>query len=153
ARARALPADPPPRERREHRRDRRGDSPLLRRSDIVTRPFVAHYDEIYVDKDYGKDIRDFLALSGAGSAARLLEIGAGTGNQTLRLAAVAASVVAVEIDADFAAVASPKLAAVPNVTLHRGRLESLAASSFDAAAAFFHVLNYVEDLPAFAGAV
>lgn len=119
----------------------------------MTRPFVANYDEIYVDKDYGKDIRDFVAMSGAGSASRVLEIGAGTGNQTLRLAALAASVTAVEIDADFAAAAARKLASVPNVELHRGPLDSLAASGFDAAAAFFHVLNYVADLPAFAAAV
>lgn len=119
----------------------------------MTRPFVAHYDEIYVDKDYGKDIRDFLAMSGAGSASRVLEIGAGTGNQTLRLAAVTSSVTAVEIDADFATAAKRKLASVPNVEVHRGPLESLVGSDFDAAAAFFHVLNYVADLPAFAAAV
>lgn len=125
----------------------------------MPRPFAAHYDLIYADKDYGRDIAAFAALAGAENlpAMRVLEIGAGTGNQSLRLAESVRELVAVEIDPDFFDVLAAKVAArgPANLTLERDPVERLGPEQFDAAAAFFHVLNYVEPgrMPGFLAAL
>jgi predicted O-methyltransferase YrrM len=113
----------------------------------MARPFVQHYDAIYADKDYDSDIAAFESLAEPISLTgkRLLEIGAGTGNHTLRLAPMVAELACLEIDPDFSEVLAAKLAdaALPNVTRYACRLQELPARGFNAAAAFFHVLNYV----------
>lgn len=125
----------------------------------MPRPFATHYDALYADKDYGKDVADFRALLGDRplSGLRLLEIGAGTGSHTVRLAPEVAELVSVEIDPDFAALLRARLAsgAFPHVTTFAGRVEELPARPFDAAAAFFHVLNYVPraSMPGFLEAI
>jgi SAM-dependent methyltransferase len=111
----------------------------------MPRPFVQHYDAIYADKDYAGDLEVLEAYAGPLAGKSLLELGAGTGNHTLRLAPRVASLACVEIDPDFYEVLALKLAAasLPNVTRYACRLQELPASGFDAAAAFFHVLNYI----------
>lgn len=111
----------------------------------MPRPFVLHYDAIYADKDYGGDLEVLEAYAGPLKGKRLLEIGAGTGNHTLRLAPKVAALACLEIDPDFSEVLADKLAtaALPNVTRYACRLQELPAKEFDAAAAFFHVLNYI----------
>ena len=111
----------------------------------MPRPFALHYDAIYADKEYGGDIEVLEAYAGPLAAKRLLELGAGTGNHTLRLAPRVAALACLEIDPDFSEILAAKLAAaaLPNVSRYACRLQELPASGFDAAAAFFHVLNYI----------
>src|SRR5262249_54272525 len=79
----------------------------------MPRPFARHYDAIYADKDYGRDLAALEALleGRALRNGRLLELGAGTGNHTLRLAPRVGELASVEIDRDFAEVLSTKVAA------------------------------------------
>lgn len=112
----------------------------------MVRPFARHYDSIYSDKDYQSDIAVLTALCGEDLAARqVVEIGAGTGNHTVRLAPLVRKLVSIEIDLDFAAMAQLKVrdAACANVDIQTVPLETLATCDFDGAAAFFNVLNYV----------
>lgn len=113
----------------------------------MARPFVAHYDLLYADKDYDKDIRDFLALTGLSAPIRtpLLEIGAGTGNQTIRLAQFAAHPTCVEIDPDFAEILRAKVtpASHAHVRVVDQPIAALRGQGFGVAVAFFHVLNYI----------
>jgi SAM-dependent methyltransferase len=105
------------------------------------RPFAYYYDAIYCDKDYRKDnqiLRDLVPIS---HRPKILEIGSGTGNQTVCLARWA-DVVAVETDADFASVMRSK-GIPPHVTLFEGDIAGLSDKDFDAAAAFFNVINYI----------
>jgi predicted O-methyltransferase YrrM len=76
---------------------------------------------------------------------RVLEIGAGTGSHTVRLASRVKELVSVEIDPDFAKLARQKVKAASNanVSFSFSPLEQLASGSFDGAAAFFHILNYI----------
>jgi predicted O-methyltransferase YrrM len=113
------------------------------------RPFVEHYDRIFADKNYDKDVRDFVDLVGAErlKSARLLEIGSGTGQQTIRLADKVDTLLAVEIDPDFWNCLQLRLASagLPNVHASSLRIEELTQSECaDCAAAFFHVLNYLD---------
>jgi SAM-dependent methyltransferase len=114
----------------------------------MLRPFARHYDAIYADKDYDADIQTISAISKSEkwSKSRILEIGAGTGNHTVRLARLAEEVVAVEIDRDFAAVAREKIASLEGVqaSLHDRPLEELPVGAFDGVVALFNVLNYVD---------
>jgi SAM-dependent methyltransferase len=116
----------------------------------MPRPFVEHYDALYADKDYDADIDAFEALAGALHGRKLLEIGAGTGNHSRRLAARAGQLVSVEIDPDFGEILRRK-----SIPCFVGPLAQLPESGFDAAAAFFHVLNYMsrEELPPFLAAL
>lgn len=119
----------------------------------MPRPFAEHYDLMYADKDYGKDVADFARMAAVADMAeiRLLELGAGTGNQSLLLARMVKELVAIEIDPDFFAILSRKIGAagLGNVRLEHRPVQNLPPERFDAAAAFFHVLNYVDptDMP------
>lgn len=120
----------------------------------MPRPFAKHYDLVYADKDYDKDIADFAQLVGADRLRnmRVLEVGAGTGNQSLRLAGMVRELVAVEIDPDFFELLAGKVSSsdMLGIRLERRPIGDLPLEPFDAAAAFFHVLNYVgpADMPA-----
>lgn len=113
----------------------------------MPRPFAEYYDLIYADKNYDKDIADFAAIVAHPRLKdlRILEIGAGTGNQTVRLAGLVKELTSVEIDPDFADVIERKLAISPppNVAFWRQPLAVVDCFHNDAAVAFFHVLNYV----------
>ena len=113
----------------------------------MVRPFARHYDAIYSDKDYDADIDVLLTLCSDKnlSRGRVLEIGAGTGSHTVRLAPRVKELVSVEIDLDFAVLARQKLAkgTSANVQFSSNPVAELAEGEFDGAAAFFHVLNYV----------
>jgi SAM-dependent methyltransferase len=125
----------------------------------MVRPFAKHYDLVYADKNYGKDIADFAEIAGADRLRnmRVLEIGAGTGNQSLRLAHIVRDLVAVEIDQDFYELLAAKVSAseLPGIRPERRPIGELPPEPFDAAVAFFHVLNYVDpaDMPAFLSAL
>lgn len=125
----------------------------------MPRPFAKHYDLVYADKDYDKDIADFAQLVGADRLRnmRVLEVGAGTGNQSLRLAGMVRELVAVEIDPDFFELLAGKVSSsdVRAIQLEWRPIGDLPLEPFDAAAAFFHVLNYVEpaEMPTFLSAL
>ena len=114
----------------------------------MARLFVQHYDRMYADKDYEKDIADFLELARlpALREARLLEIGSGTGNQSFRLAKLFNMVRAVEIDPDYAEVFAAKHAGAgaANIEFSNTPIADQPDGHYDAAAAFFHVLNYID---------
>jgi SAM-dependent methyltransferase len=123
----------------------------------MPRPFVEHYDLIYCDKDYEKDISTVFSLIGHDrpEGMRLLEVGAGTGNHSLRLASRVRELVSVEIDPDFSAMAAKKFARAGrgNLRLETRALASIDRPPFDSVCALFHVLNYVlpSEMPDFAG--
>lgn len=108
------------------------------------RPFARHYDTVYSDKDYGSDIAVLKALCGPANAVgeALLEIGAGTGSHTVRLASLFASVTAIEIDKEFAEVARLKVSNCSNVRLTTTPVAEIEGT-FQGVAAFFNVLNYI----------
>jgi SAM-dependent methyltransferase len=112
----------------------------------MVRPFARHYDSIYSDKDYQSDIAVLTTMCADDLAARqIVEIGAGTGNHTVRLARLVRKLVSIEIDPDFAEMAQLKIrdAASTNVVFQAVPLENLPTFDFDGAAAFFNVLNYI----------
>jgi len=113
----------------------------------MPRPFAQHYDTIYADKNYAADVAAVLKLANLQNRkrARLLELGAGTGNHSQLLALAVDELVSVEIDEDFAEIAEAKFVALGlrNVVLEKRPLTELPVQQFDAACALFHVLNYV----------
>jgi SAM-dependent methyltransferase len=112
----------------------------------MVRPFARHYDSIYSDKDYQADIAVLTTMCGDDLAARqVVEIGAGTGNHTVRLARLVQKLVSIEIDPDFAEMAHLKIrdSASTNVDLQAVPIQNLPYFDFDGAAAFFNVLNYI----------
>jgi len=103
---------------------------------------------VYSDKNYDAEIRVLTQLLDHADLkhAKLLEIGAGTGNHTVRLASLFGEVVALEIDRDFADLARLKTSACSNVRVQTTRVEDLDERAFDGVAAFFNVLNYISPL-------
>lgn len=90
---------------------------------------------------------DLFALAGIGAGSRVLEIGCGTGQATVALAERGCVVVAVELGANLAAVATRNLAAFPNAQVVVGTFEEwpLPGEPFDAVVAFtaFHWVDSV----------
>jgi SAM-dependent methyltransferase len=88
---------------------------------------------------------DLVELTGLGPGARLLEIGCGTGQATLTLAARGFLVTCVELGGRLAAVARRKLAPFPGVEIVNAEFETWAAPAgrFDGVAAFsaFHWID------------
>lgn len=121
------------------------------------RPFARHYDAVYSDKNYDGDIEVLLDLSKHKSldSSKILEIGAGTGSHTIRLARLCSRLIALEIDTEFADVARQKTTKHPNVQLLTTPVEQLRETSFDGAVAFFNVLNYIapSQMPTFLAGV
>jgi SAM-dependent methyltransferase len=76
--------------------------------------------------------------------ARLLELGAGTGNHTVRLAPMVRELTSLEIDTEFAQLARRKVAPIANAKVVASDLQTLDAKPFDGAVAFFNVLNYID---------
>lgn len=111
------------------------------------RPFVQYYDAIYSDKNYRADAEILRGLTKGVAHPSILEIGSGTGNQSLRLSEWA-EVTAVETDTDFSSLMRTKCAAHPAITLFEGDIAQLPTKNFDAAAAYFHVVNYIHDAKA-----
>lgn len=107
------------------------------------RPFVQHYDAIYNDKDYRFDTEILRGLVKTLHRPAILEIGSGTGNQSLLLSQWA-DVTAVETDADFTQIMQRKLS-TQSIELFCGDIGALAKDGFDGAAAYFHVVNYIHE--------
>lgn len=111
------------------------------------RPFARHYDTIYHDKDYARDVRVLAGLVGLSSADgfSLLEVGAGTGNHSVLLSRLVETLCSVEIDTDFYRMLHAKVSshALTNVVTSSEKLESASLGHFHAACALFHVVNYI----------
>ena len=88
---------------------------------------------------------------GLGAGSRVFEVGAGTGQVTVRLAEIGASVTAVEPDSDLAGLLTEKVDGSPNVSVHVAPFEEdfLPAASFDlgVAATSFHWIDPAAGLP------
>jgi SAM-dependent methyltransferase len=124
--------------------------------------FYRYYDALYAGKDYTGEIRHALNLAGLHQrGARVLEIGAGTGNHTLACAELGHYVVGVEIDGRMVALAQQKRDALPaelaeHIRYFHGRIEDLRVEGFELALALFNVVNYIGtlgDLQSFLAAV
>ncbi len=113
------------------------------------RSFVQYYDATYSDKDYRKDNEIFRGLIKPSTRPKILEVGSGTGNQSL-LIAEWADVVAVELDADFSEIMRQKIATNPSIKLFEGDIGNLQEYQFDGAGAFFNVINYIHGRDALA---
>ncbi len=115
--------------------------------------FYAVYDDLFADKDYAREVRLVLEL-GLGDVpapARILEIGAGTGNHSFACAGLGHEITAVEIDGNMMRMlrakleqGTPELAA--RIHPFAGKVESMAKGRFDLAMAMFNVVNYLPDL-------
>ena len=88
---------------------------------------------------------DLVELAGLAEGSRVLEIGCGTGQATLSLAARGLELVCVELGEGLAAIAGRRLAAFPSVGIANAAFETWepARAEFDAVAAFtaFHWID------------
>lgn len=107
------------------------------------RGFVRWYDRLYHDKDYSADVAFVKKVSGLSKDSRILEIGAGTGNHSLRLAAEAEHLVSCEIDLDFLSLLRRKTVDVENIQVFGKPVECIPEADFDVACALFYMLNYL----------
>lgn len=106
------------------------------------RPFVQHYDAIYSDKNYRADTEILRSLVTGAARPSILEIGSGTGNQSLLLNEWA-DVTAVETDADFAQILRVKTSLHSSIHVYDVDVGGLPHTAHDGAAAYFHVVNYI----------
>ncbi len=106
------------------------------------RPFVQHYDAIYSDKNYYADTEILRGLVKHQTRPSILEIGSGTGNQTLLLNQWA-DVTAVETDMDFAQILRTKTSLHSSIKVYDVDVGGLPIAPHDGAAAYFHVINYI----------
>jgi SAM-dependent methyltransferase len=107
--------------------------------------FHDHYDRLYAAKDHAAEAACVMGLLGLKGAARLLEVGCGTGLHSRAFAAAGLKVTALDTDAAMidranAAGIDADFMAVP--------VEELDARAFDGAAALFNVANYITRRPA-----
>ena len=105
------------------------------------------YDNLYRDKDYDGEVallQRIFRQYGSGEIRRVLDLGCGTGNHSLRLAKLGYEVTGVDQSAEMLALAEIKTrAAQASVALHHSRVtEFQSPSKFDAALLMFAVLGY-----------
>jgi len=114
--------------------------------------FYRYYDALFASKDYTGEMQRALAQADVrSSGARVLEIGAGTGNHTAACARLGHHVVGVEIDARMIALAQQKRdtldrALAERIRYFHGRVEDLPVEGFELALALFNVVNYIGTL-------
>lgn len=114
--------------------------------------YASVYDTLYRDKDYEGEcdlIERLLAENGASGARRLLDLGCGTGNHVIPLAARGHTVTGVDRSPGMLARAREKVAAatfpagVPAPELREGDVRSVdLGARFDAVLMMFAVLGY-----------
>ena len=108
--------------------------------------YAATYDALYRDKDYDREcelLQRLFLEHGAGEIRSVLDLGCGTANHTVRLAALGYNVVGVERSIEMLDVAREKTAAQPNVELHQSDIRDLdLGRTVDAALLLFAVLGY-----------
>lgn len=109
------------------------------------RPFVQYYDAIYSDKNYRADTDILRGLVTSSARPTILEIGSGTGNQTLLLQEWA-DVTAVETDTDFVQYLRQKCSAHSSVKVFDVDIGGVPVIAYDGAAAYFHVVNYISTM-------
>jgi SAM-dependent methyltransferase len=101
--------------------------------------------------DYPERVYELLSdRCGLGAASRAFEVGAGTGQATVRLAEAGGSVAAIEPDPALAAALSEKVHEFPNVSVHVAPFEETPPEdSFDlgVAATSFHWIDPAVGLP------
>jgi SAM-dependent methyltransferase len=114
--------------------------------------FYRYYDALFASKDYTGEIQRALAQAGVRrSGARILEIGAGTGNHTVACARLGHHVVGVEIDPRMIALAQQKRQTLDpdlaeRIRYFQGRVEDLPVEGFEVALALFNVVDYIGTL-------
>ena len=114
--------------------------------------FYEFYDDLFADKDYTAEVRFLLDIASIeANAARILEIGSGTGNHTFCLARLDYEVVGIDVDRQMVSIAEQKKKKLPQTVAKRvqfinGRVEALQNDDFDLAIAMFNVVNYLSGL-------
>jgi len=112
--------------------------------------YSAYYDLLYRDKDYAGEAKYIVRTirSVAPDAARILELGSGTGRHGRLLAALGFHVHGIERSVDMVAMAHaepapPLMAAGGSFTCEGGDVRSAnLGRTFDAVIALFHVISY-----------
>ena len=116
--------------------------------------FYRFYDALFAGKDYTGEIERALELAGIRTrGARILEVGAGTGNHTVACARLGHYLVGVEIDPRMVALAQQKRDALApelaqRIRYFHGRVEDLPVEGFELALALFNVVSYLDTLGA-----
>jgi SAM-dependent methyltransferase len=111
--------------------------------------FYSVYDTIFAKKDYLAEVHSVLGLGGIGNgAARILELGCGTGNHTRCFAEAGHSVVGIDPDEEMLTIARAKLALLPRdiagrISYRHGQVHDLPVATYDLATALFNVINYI----------
>ncbi|PCJ50629.1 MAG: hypothetical protein COA74_02325 [Gammaproteobacteria bacterium] len=109
------------------------------------RPYVNHYDLLYSDKPYENDIKVFNELNAIpNNGTTLLEFGAGTGRHSELLLEQCKYLDIVEIDDDFIEKLSSRLNGITHFNIGRTVSDLGSPLKYDAACAFFNVINYIE---------
>lgn len=116
-------------------------------SEVFGQVYADAYDHIYRDKDYDgeTDVLERVFLEYAPTPVhRVLDLGCGTGNHALRLAAKGYHVVGVDRSAEMLEVAQSKARQEGvSIRLHQGDVREVdLGESFDAAVMMFAVLGY-----------
>jgi len=112
--------------------------------------YATTYDALYRDKDYEGEcelLRYLFAEHGNGAIKSVLDLGCGTANHSVRLAALGYDVVGVERSPAMLEIARAKAATQPNVELHESDIRSFdLGRPVDAVVLLFAVLGYlIED--------
>lgn len=119
-------------------------------SAVFGQAYAEAYDLVYREKDYEEEcrllVRLFQEYGGNGSIHRILDLGCGTGNHAVRLAARGFEVVGVDRSAEMLRIAEDKIreSGVHLRVRHSDICEIHLAETFDAALMMFAVLGYQE---------
>ena len=114
---------------------------------VFGKQYADAYDDLYRDKDYDSEVRLLEKIFGTyhpGSVRRVLDLGCGTGNHALRLAARSFEVVGVDCSEEMLACARKKTEREGlDVTFHRSAIcDFHDETKFDATLMMFAVLGY-----------
>jgi SAM-dependent methyltransferase len=115
--------------------------------------FYRVYDLLYQDKDYAAEVLlvKQIAEQELGNKPRgILEIGCGTGNHTVQLAASKTPLIAIDTDPHMVKLCQKKFASLPypHVQIKHTSVENLTQKNFDLVISLFNVVTYIDSFSA-----